>query len=107
MEHAAIIAQYRVQAEPFYLPAQEEIAAFEAAYAARLPTMLKGPTGCGKTRFIEHMAWRLQRPLITVACNEDTTAGDLIGRYLLDANGTYWQDGPLTLAARGSDLLSR
>ena len=104
MEHAAIIAQYRVQAEPFYLPAQEEIAAFEAAYAARLPTMLKGPTGCGKTRFIEHMAWRLQRTLITVACNEDTTAGDLIGRYLLDANGTYWQDGPLTLAARAGAI---
>ncbi len=62
--------------------------------------MLKGPTGCGKTRFVEHMAWRLGRPLVTVACNEDMTASDLIGRFLLDAEGTRWQDGPLTLAAR-------
>jgi len=62
--------------------------------------MLKGPTGCGKTRFVEYMAWKLGRPLITVACNEDMTASDLVGRILLDANGTRWQDGPLALAAR-------
>jgi nitric oxide reductase NorQ protein len=62
--------------------------------------MLKGPTGCGKSRFVEYMAWRLQRPLITIACNEDMTASDLVGRFLLDASGTRWQDGPLTLAAR-------
>jgi nitric oxide reductase NorQ protein len=65
-----------------------------------MPVMLKGPTGCGKTRFIEYMAYRLGRPLITVACNEDMTASDLVGRFLLDANGTRWQDGPLTTAAR-------
>jgi nitric oxide reductase NorQ protein len=104
MEQAAVIEQYRVKAEPYYLPARQEVVQFEAAYAARLPTMLKGPTGCGKTRFVEHMAWRLQRPLITVSCNEDTTASDLIGRYLLDANGTYWQDGPLALAARAGAI---
>ena len=104
MEQAAVIEQYRVTAEPYYLPARQEVTQFEAAYAARLPTMLKGPTGCGKTRFVEHMAWRLQRPLITVSCNEDTTASDLIGRYVLNANGTYWQDGPLALAARAGAI---
>jgi len=62
--------------------------------------MLKGPTGCGKTRFIEHMAWRLKKPLVTVACHEDMTASDLVGRYLLDAEGTVWHDGPLTVAVR-------
>jgi nitric oxide reductase NorQ protein len=62
--------------------------------------MLKGPTGCGKSRFVEYMAWKLGRPLISVACNEDMTAADLVGRFLLDAGGTRWQDGPLTLAAR-------
>ena len=66
----------------------------------RMPVMLKGPTGCGKTRFVEHMAWRLGRPLVTVACNEDMTASDLVGRFLLDAEGTRWQDGPLAFAAR-------
>lgn len=85
---------------PFYQAQGNEVALFEAAYAARLPVMVKGPTGCGKSRFIEAMAHRLQRPLITVACNEDMTASDLVGRYLLDANGTRWQDGPLTRAAR-------
>jgi nitric oxide reductase NorQ protein len=73
---------------------------FEAAYAVRMPMMLKGPTGCGKTRFVEYMAWKLNKPLITLACNEDMTASDLVGRYLLDADGTRWQDGPLTLAVR-------
>ncbi|MGC2166396.1 MAG: CbbQ/NirQ/NorQ/GpvN family protein, partial [Gallionella sp.] len=73
---------------------------YEAAYNARLPVMVKGPTGCGKSRFIEYMAWKLNKPLITVACNEDMTASDLVGRYLLDANGTRWLDGPLTTAAR-------
>ncbi len=85
---------------PFYQPQGNEIALFEAAYAARLPVMVKGPTGCGKSRFIEHMAHRLGKPLITVACNEDMTASDLVGRFLLDASGTRWQDGPLTVAAR-------
>ena len=94
------IQQYRIQDEPFYQPTGSEVALYEAAYAARLPVMLKGPTGCGKSRFVEHMAWKLQKPLITVACNEDMTASDLVGRYLLDANGTRWLDGPLTLAAR-------
>ncbi len=92
--------QYRIQQEPFYQPQGDEIALYQAAYQARMPVMIKGPTGCGKSRFIEHMAWRLERPLITVACNEDMTASDLVGRYLLDADGTRWLDGPLTVAAR-------
>ncbi len=91
---------YLIGEEPFYRALGEEIALFEAAWAERLPVMLKGPTGCGKTRFIEHMAWKLNRPLITVSCHEDMTASDLVGRYLLDAEGTQWHDGPLTLAVR-------
>ena len=92
--------QYKVHAEPYYQAQGREIALFEAAYRNRLPVMVKGPTGCGKSRFVEHMAWRLGKPLITVACNEDMTASDLVGRYLLEANGTRWLDGPLTTAAR-------
>ena len=91
---------YRIQREPFYQPQSNEVALYQAAYQARLPVMVKGPTGCGKSRFIEYMAWKLGKPLITVACNEDMTASDLVGRYLLEANGTRWLDGPLTLAAR-------
>ncbi|MBT3308867.1 MAG: AAA domain-containing protein [Gammaproteobacteria bacterium] len=92
--------QYLIKDEPYYEAQEDEITLYEAAYNSRLPVMVKGPTGCGKSRFIEHMAWKLQKPLITVACNEDMTASDLVGRYLLDANGTRWLDGPLTVAAR-------
>jgi len=92
--------QYLVTTEPYYHPVADEVELYQAAYAARMPMMLKGPTGCGKSRFVEYMAWKLQRPLVTVACNEDMTASDLVGRFLLDANGTRWQDGPLTVAAR-------
>ncbi|SFD55343.1 nitric oxide reductase NorQ protein [Bosea sp. CRIB-10] len=91
---------YRIAKEPFYRSVGGEVGLFEAAYRSRMPVMLKGPTGCGKTRFVEHMAWRLGRPLITVSCHEDMTASDLVGRYLLDAEGTVWHDGPLTLAVR-------
>ncbi len=92
--------QYLIKEEPFYRPVGNEVELYEAAYAARMPMMLKGPTGCGKSRFVEYMAWKLKRPLITVACNEDMTASDLVGRFLLDKDGTKWQDGPLTVAAR-------
>ena len=95
-----LLAQYRINKEPYYEPQSDEIALYEAAYDNRLPVMLKGPTGCGKSRFVEHMAHRLGKPLITVACNEDMTAADLVGRWLLDKDGTRWQDGPLTTAAR-------
>lgn len=90
--------------EPYYQPQANEVDLYQAAYAARLPVMLKGPTGCGKSRFVEYMAWKLNRPLITVACNEDMTASDLLGRYLLEANGTRWLDGPLTTAARSGAI---
>ena len=92
--------QYRIKEEPYYREVNDEATLYEAAYAARMPVMLKGPTGCGKTRFVEYLAWKLQKPLITIACHEDMTASDLVGRFLLDANGTRWQDGPLTVAAR-------
>lgn len=94
------LADFRVTKEPYYRTVGQELELFEAAHELRMPLMLKGPTGCGKSRFVEHMAWRLKKPLITLACNEDITAGDLVGRWLLDAEGTRWQDGPLTLAAR-------
>jgi nitric oxide reductase NorQ protein len=92
--------RYRIRREPYYRAVGREIDLFTAAWTRRMPMMLKGPTGCGKTRFIEHMAWRLGKPLITVACHEDMTASDLVGRYLLDPKGTVWHDGPLTLAVR-------
>jgi nitric oxide reductase NorQ protein len=91
---------YRIGTEPYYQPVGSEVMIFSAAYAERLPVMLKGPTGCGKTRFIEYMAWKLGRPLVTVAAHEDMTAADLAGRYLLEPSGTVWHDGPLTLAVR-------
>ena len=99
--------------EPYYLPLADEVAIFQAAYEARLPVLLKGPTGCGKTRFVEHMAWRLYRheqpsqlaqPLITISCHEDLTATDLVGRYLLRGDETVWQDGPLTSAVRSGAI---
>src|SRR6202162_5796934 len=91
---------FRIGEEPYYRAIGEEVRFYKAAYAERMPIMLKGPTGCGKTRFIEYMAFTLDRPLITVACHEDMTASDLVGRYLLDAQGTVWHDGPLTIAVR-------
>ncbi|MEZ5560842.1 MAG: CbbQ/NirQ/NorQ/GpvN family protein [Pseudomonadales bacterium] len=102
--------------EPYYLAVGDEVEVFEAAYAARLPVLLKGPTGCGKTRFIEHMAWRLYRsdrgsarcrlevPLVTLSCHEDLTATDLVGRFLLQGDETVWSDGPLTRAVRTGAL---
>ena len=96
----ASLDPWRLKDEPYYCGVGAEVATFQAAASARLPVLLMGPTGCGKTRFVEHMAWRMKRPLVTIACHEDLTAGDLTGRWLLDADGTRWQDGPLALAAR-------
>ena len=93
-------AAYSIEKEPYYLATDNEIGVFEAASRSRLPVMLKGPTGCGKTRFVQHMAWRMKRPLITVACHEDLFASDLLGRYLLMHDETVWVDGPLTRAVR-------
>lgn len=96
------------EVEPYYLPLADEVVIFRAAYEARLPVLLKGPTGCGKTRFVEHMTWQLARerdaamdvPLVTISCHEDLTATDLVGRYLLRGDETVWTDGPLTRAVR-------
>jgi len=99
--------------EPYYLPLGDEVGLFEAAYHARLPVLLKGPTGCGKTRFVEHMAWRLYRdqrvseldvPLMTIACHEDLTATDMVGRFLLQGDETIWRDGPLTQSVRNGSI---
>ena len=113
------VEEYSVDEEPFYVPLADEIDVFEAAYRQRVPVLLKGPTGTGKTRFVEYMAWRLgamhgagkkgddgqaHLPLVTVACHEDLTASDLVGRYLLDSNGTRWIDGPLTRAVKAGGI---
>ena len=94
------IDQYRITQEPFYVPLANELDLFRTAYLNRMPVMLKGPTGCGKTRFVQHMAYQLKRPLITIACHEDLTASDIVGRYLLRGDETVWADGPLTLAVK-------
>jgi nitric oxide reductase NorQ protein len=99
------IEEYRFAEEPFYLPVAHEVEIFEAAHSKRLPILLKGPTGCGKTRFLEYMSYRLgPLPLITVACHEDLTATDLVGRYLLEGEETRWLDGPLTRAVKAGAI---
>jgi len=97
--------------EPYYLPVRDEVEVFSAAYERRLPVLLKGPTGCGKTRFVEYMAHRLapgghgeRPPLVTVACHEDLTGSDLVGRYLIQGDETVWIDGPLTQAVRSGAI---
>ena len=121
-----VLEEYIAREEPYYLPVGDEVSVFEAAYRQKIPVLLKGPTGCGKTRFVESMAWRLGqplavvkdkdkaardqsgnhigRPLVTVACHEDLTASDLVGRYLLEGDSTRWIDGPLTRAVRGGAI---
>lgn len=100
MDNLQQVIDRSAEAEPYYLPSGNEVAIFEQCHAQKLAVMLKGPTGCGKTRLIEHMAWRLERPLITVPCHDDLAASDLIGRFLIRHDGTVWQDGPLTRAVR-------
>jgi len=104
------VEDFRITDEPYYLPIQDEVELFEMAYERRIPVLLKGPTGAGKTRFVEYMSWRLHNkgsrsheegvPLITVACHEDLTASDLVGRYLLEGDETRWIDGPISRAAK-------
>ena len=104
------VEDFRLTSEPFYLPIADEVQLFETAYDQHIPVLLKGPTGCGKTRFVEYMSWRLHGhlgnrddegvPLITVACHEDLTASDLVGRYLLESDETRWIDGPITRAVK-------
>lgn len=96
--------EYFVEEEPYYEPVGEEIDVFEAAYSNQLPVLLKGPTGCGKTRFMEYMSWKLKRPLITVSCHDDLTASDLVGRYLVTGGETVWVDGPLARSVRAGSI---
>ena len=103
--HSISVEEFKLVDEPFYIPINNEIKIFEEAYNSKIPVILKGPTGSGKTRFIEYMAWKLKSespssPLITVACHEDLTASDLVGRYLIEDQTTKWIDGPITRAAR-------
>lgn len=100
MNAQEILRQFSIADCPNYIPQKDEENVFRAAFQSRIPLILKGPTGCGKTRFIEYMAYQLQLPLITVSCHEDLTASDLVGRYLWKDDETVWHDGPLTLAVR-------
>ena len=104
VEHDIIQQPRASDIAPYYEPQGNEVAIFEAAYRKRLPVMLKGPTGCGKTRFLEHMAFTLKRPLVTVSCHEDLTSSDLVGRFLLEGSSTVWQDGPLTRAVKAGAI---
>lgn len=120
-----IIEEYQLKTEPFYLPVHDEVQVFEAAYVSKIPVLLKGPTGCGKTRFVEYMSWKLGQPiqklkpagkngasangtmgmpLVTIACHEDLTASDLVGRYLLEGQETVWIDGPLSRAVKAGAI---
>ena len=93
-----------IVAEPYYQSVGDELTLFESAWRNRLPVLLKGPTGCGKTRFVEYMAWKLKRPLVTVACHDDLTAADLVGRYLIVGGQTVWMDGPMAAAVRAGAI---
>ncbi|MED5373443.1 MAG: CbbQ/NirQ/NorQ/GpvN family protein [Myxococcota bacterium] len=96
---------FLLESSPWYLPASDEVQIFETAHQAQLPVLLKGPTGCGKTRFVAHMAHKLGRPLVTVACHEDLSAADLLGRFLILGDETVWKDGPLVTAMRHGAIL--
>ncbi len=98
------IEKHLITTEPYYAPVADEIEIFTAAYHDHLPVLLNGPTGCGKSRFMEYMAWRLERPLITVSCHDDLTTSDLVGRYLIRGGETIWIDGPLSRAVRAGAI---
>lgn len=98
------IDEHRIVKEPYYLPTGNEVAIAEAAYEEGMPLLLKGPTGCGKTRFMQYLAWKLQRPLVTVSCHDDLSTSDLVGRYLIRSGEAVWTDGPLTMAVRAGAI---
>lgn len=95
------LEEYSIRKQPFYMPQGNEITLAVAAYENKLPLLLKGPTGCGKTRFMQYLAWKLKRPLITVSCHDDLSTSDLVGRFLIKGNEAVWVDGPLTMAVKG------
>jgi nitric oxide reductase NorQ protein len=94
------LREHMIHSEPFYLPQADELTIARTAYVHGIPLLLKGPTGCGKTRFIQHLAWLLKRPLITVSCHDDLSTSDLVGRFLIKGDEAVWVDGPLTMAVR-------
>lgn len=98
------IDEHLISAEPYYLYLGNELELAEAAYRSGIPLLLKGPTGCGKTRFMQYLAWKLGRPLITVSCHDDLSTSDLVGRYLIRAGEAVWTDGPLTMAVRAGAI---
>lgn len=100
MNRVEFLEKFRIPQKPNYIPQGDEERIFTAAQRSRVPIILKGPTGCGKTRFVEYVAYRIDLPLVTVSCHEDLTAADLVGRFFFKNDQTIWQDGPLTLAAR-------
>ena len=104
VEHDILQMPQASDVSPYYEPQGNEVAIFEAAYRKRLPIMLKGPTGCGKTRFLEYMAFQLKRPLVTVSCHEDLTSSDLVGRFLIEGAETVWHDGPLTRSVKAGAI---
>ena len=104
MQNNIRIDEYIIQEEPYYLPLGDEVSLARAAYITGLPLLLKGPTGCGKTRFMQYLAWKLARPLITVSCHDDLSTSDLVGRYLIRAGEAIWTDGPLTMAVRAGAI---
>lgn len=98
------LAEHRIVEEPYYLPQSNEIELALAAQKHKFPLLLKGPTGCGKTRFMQYLAWRLKRPLITVSCHDDLSTSDLVGRYIIKGNEAVWVDGPLTMAVKAGGI---
>lgn len=95
-----LLMEHLIEKEPFYLPQGDELEIARAAYTHGIPLLLKGPTGCGKTRFMHHLAWLLKRPLVTISCHDDLSTSDLVGRFLIKGNEAVWVDGPLTMAVR-------
>lgn len=104
MQNNIRIDEHIIREEPYYLALGDEVALAQAAYTAGLPLLLKGPTGCGKTRFMQFLAWKLARPLVTVSCHDDLSTSDLVGRYLIRAGEAVWTDGPLTMAVRAGAI---
>ena len=98
------IAEHLITDKPFYLPQGSELTIARTAHQNKLPILLKGPTGCGKTRFMQYLAWDLKRPLVTISCHDDLSTGDLVGRYLIKNGEAIWTDGPLTAAVRAGAI---
>lgn len=104
MDDTLQLNEHRITEQPYYLPLADEVELAQAAHKSGLPLLLKGPTGCGKTRFMQYIAWKLALPLVTVSCHDDLSTSDLVGRYLIRSGEAVWTDGPLTLAVRAGAI---